>query len=75
MKQYIFYPMITSTLKTLLALAEIDDALTCLYILTTYPKYELDDDSAAKPLILAVINELDRQYARWNHGGSNNDQE
>lgn len=75
MKQYVFYPMITSTLKTLLTVAEPDDALTCLEILTTYPKYKLDGDSAAKPLVLAVLDELDRQYARWNHGGTNNGQE
>lgn len=66
MKEHVFYPMITSTLKTLLLVAEPDDALVCLDILTTYPKYELDDDSAAKPIILAVIDELNRQYTRWN---------
>lgn len=63
--------MITGTLKTLLPLVEFGDEWQYIDIIVKYPNYELDGDLAANPIALAVINELDRQYARWNKGGDN----
>lgn len=70
-KEREFYPMITGTLKTLLPLVEFGDEWQFIKIIVTYPNYELDQDLAINPIALAVINELDRQYARWNKGGDN----
>lgn len=72
--KHTFYPMVTQTMKTLLNLFEPDtmyDLLDVINIITTYPNYVLDGDMAAKPIILAIIEELDRQYERWNKGGNN----
>lgn len=70
-KTHEFYPMITSTLKTILPLIEFGDEWKYIEIITKYPNYELDGDMAASPMAHAIIAELDRQYVRWNKGGNN----
>lgn len=70
-KKHVFYPMINKTVKNLLRLVKFEDSWEILYILVSYPTYELDGDAAANPLIDVLISELDRQYTRWNKGGEN----
>ena len=72
--KHTFYPMVTQTMKTLLNIFEPDsvyELLEVINIITTYPNYVLDGDMAAKPIIIAIIEELDRQYERWEKGGKN----
>lgn len=64
--------MITSTLQTLLLVTDAGDACTCLEILVNYPDYKLSDIDAAKPVFAAIINELNRQYTRWDQRGGDN---
>lgn len=66
-----FYPMFTGTMKTLICLIQYGDEWKYLDIILQYPNYELDGELAADPLAQAIINELDRQYDRWNKGGNN----
>lgn len=67
-----FYPMITSSVKTIFTLA-IDNKsdtsilIQCLlrYPLITFPECITKENK----LLGALIQELNRQYARWNKGG------
>ena len=66
MKEHVFYPMVNKTIRTLLSIANTNECrLEILGILTTYPDYSIKEDNA---LIQAVIEELNRQYSRWNKG-------
>jgi hypothetical protein len=69
-----FYPMITGTMKTLLCLTEFGNEWDYLNIILNYPNYKLDENLENKPLAQAIINELDRQYERWDKGGKNGKQ-
>lgn len=69
-----FYPMITGTMKTLLCLVQYGDEWQYLNLIMQYPNHELDGELAADPMAQAIINELDRQYTRWNKGGKNGKQ-
>ena len=71
MQERKFYPMITNTMNNLLRLVEPNDMWGIVDIICSYPNYELDGDLAAKPIVNAMIDELNRQYARWNKGGEN----
>ena len=64
-----FYPMITSTVKTLIQVSDEDDAVWILIALKNYPEDFPEDYKS--PIIIALLEELDRQYARWNKGESN----
>ena len=64
-KTYEFYPMITGTIKTILTVTPEQNLSDIVDILTTYPDYNNNNNPFAK----MVIDELDRQYARWNKGG------
>lgn len=70
-KQYEFYPMITSTVKTIFSLVKNSEENTILihclfhYPLIDYPEQMICDNR----LLEALIQELNRQYARWNKGG------
>lgn len=74
-RKRIFYPMITNTLKNVLQLVDPLDMWEVVNVICEYPNLELSGDLAAKPIIDIILGELDRQYARWNHGGDNNGQE
>lgn len=71
-KSHEFYPMITSSVKTIFALA-IDNKsdksilIQCLlcYPLIAFPECIIKENK----LLDALIQELNRQYARWNKGG------
>lgn len=69
MKERKFYPMITHTLNNLLRLVEPYDMWAIIDLICEYPMYELNGDMAAKPIVHAILDELDRQYSRWNKRG------
>lgn len=71
MKERKFYPMITKTMNNLLRLVEPYDMCEIIDIVCSYPNYELDGDLATKPIVDAIIDELNRQHARWDKGKSN----
>ena len=72
-KTHEFYPMITNTVKTIFSLVKNLDENTlithCLlhYPLIDYPEKMIRDNR----LLDAMIQELNRQYSRWNKGGAN----
>lgn len=66
-KQYEFYPMITGTMKSILNLTAECDLQHIIKIILNYPNHKTDGSLLDK----MIITELDRQYARWNKGGSN----
>lgn len=68
-KAHEFYPMITGTMKSVLQLVDPMDMWEVMYVIISYPHHEIDGDLASKPIIDVVLNELDRQYTRWNKGG------
>lgn len=71
-KTHEFYPMISGTMKALLNLATPDKFELLVYFLVAYPHHDLfigKDD----PLVMQIIAELDRQYARWNKKGAGNE--
>lgn len=63
-----FYPMITQTVKTLIQVSTQEDKTCILELLKNYPYVEIKYKT---PVTIAVLNELDRQYARWDKGGNN----
>ena len=65
-----FYPMITQTVKTLIQVSDREDDTWILIVLKNYPDIEIKDEYKS-PLIIALLDELDRQYERWNKGGAN----
>ena len=71
MKEHVFYPMITQTLKSVLSLSDPYDLWNYIGIIVSYPDYKLDGEFAASPIADIIIKELDRQYARWEKGGNN----
>lgn len=66
-KNYEFYPMITRTVKTLIGIVSKNEEKKFLLILQNYPNIQVVDT----PLLLALVQELDRQYTRWNKEGDN----
>lgn len=71
MKEHVFYPMITQTLKSVLSLSDPCDLWNYIDIIVSYPDYKLDGESAVSPITDIIIKELDRQYSRWNKGVKN----
>ena len=71
MQERQFYPMITNTMNNLLQLVESVDMADIVEIICAFPNHKLDGDIAAKPIVCAILNELNRQYGRWNKGGNN----
>lgn len=65
-----FYPMITQTVKTLISVIDKDEAEWFLTILKIYPDLTGAESALTSPTIAVLINELDRQYERWNKGGA-----
>lgn len=67
-KKYEFYPMMTKTLRNLIKLSDCENYAEILLIILTYPdcpRTKLNNYEKA------IIDELDRQYERWNKGGCN----
>ena len=70
MQEHIFYPMVNRTIRSLISYADAEDQKRLLYLLLVYPNYELTQKDKTQ-LVMLVLNELDRQYIRWNKGGTN----
>lgn len=70
-KTHEFYPMITATLRKVLSLTNDEDLKDLLSIVLTYPNYSIPSEISLNPLVGILIDELDRQYSRWNKGGNN----
>lgn len=66
-----FYPMITRTIKSLIRVINESDESWFLTVLQSYPDVNDIDKKYITPIISALIEELDRQYDRWNKGGCN----
>lgn len=63
-----FYPMITQTVKSLMAITLDNWNRTLIYyVLINYPDIELEEGKRS-PVVNELIDELDRQYSRWNKG-------
>lgn len=72
MKEHIFYPMLNKTVKTLISVIDKEKySYGVLRVLMTYPNHILATRETCDPVYMALIQELDRQYARWNKGGQN----
>ena len=69
MKERKFYPMITNTMNNILRMVDPLDMWGMVSIICSYPNYKLDGELASKPIVDVLIDELDRQYARWKKGG------
>ena len=73
MKEHNFYPMVNKTIRSLMLLAKEQTEKNYIFlILSKYPHdriRELNDN--IHPLYLALLTELDRQYARWDKGEKN----
>lgn len=67
-KTHEFYPMITGTIKTLIRVVNPDEAEWFLTILKIYPNLKGTEEVYTSPTLAVLIDELDRQYARWNKG-------
>lgn len=70
MKEHIFYPMVNRTIRSLIPFADEKDQKLILYLLQVYPDCLLEKKDKTQ-LILLVLNELDRQYMRWDKGEKN----
>lgn len=68
-KKHEFYPMITATLRKILSLTNEEDLKDLISIILTYPNYSIPSEISLNPLVGILVDELDRQYARWNKGG------
>ena len=72
-KTHEFYPMITGTVRTIISLATDQEKPFILHILRYYPNFTAttDDMKHISNICKELLNELDRQYSRWNKGGLN----
>lgn len=72
MKTHEFYPMISGTLKSLLTLPPKKDLWEYIRVIIKYPDYDFIGNGidGTDGIMSAIINELNRQYARWNKGGN-----
>ena len=61
--------MITNTMNNILRMVDPLDMWEMVDIICSYPNHELDGELAAKPIVSVLIDELNRQYARWNKMG------
>lgn len=65
-----FYPMLTQTIKSALCLVDSSSVHLYVNLLIVYPEkptYNNPND----PISSIILNELDRQYARWGKKGGN----
>ena len=72
-RKYEFYPMFTNTIKSILKSAQNNyiDLFECISIITEYPKKRTYKNITDSTLHDLLVNELDRQYSRWNKGVNN----
>lgn len=78
MSEHIFYPMVNQTVKNLVSVAENStDIQLILYLLVSFPEWDsekvdnfIQTKNGNSTICFALINELNRQYGRWNKGGN-----
>lgn len=72
-RKYEFYPMFTNTIKSILKSAQNNymDLFECISIITEYPKKQTYKNITDSTLHDLLVDELDRQYSRWNKGVNN----
>lgn len=66
-----FYPMLTQTIKSALCLADSSNVHLYVNLLIMYPEkptYNNPND----PISNIILNELKRQFSRWNKEGGEN---
>lgn len=63
-KNHTFYPMMTKTLKNLIYLSQFEDYGEIMCIILSYPEERTITKNAPR-CAKAVIDELDRQFDRW----------
>lgn len=71
-KTHEFYPMVSGTIKAILNIVSNNPKQehAVLRILATYPKQTTPPPTMCPVEIsFTILDELDRQYARWNKGG------
>ena len=71
MSKHIFYPMINQTLKSLLKIPSPELLPEYFKVVCEFPDYTFSNVDATDPIMSAVIEELRRQYTRWDKGGNN----
>lgn len=74
MKEHEFYPMVNRTIKSIIAVVDKQKySFGILRMLATYnnPNYLFTREEETDPVYMSLFNELNRQYARWNKGASN----
>ena len=68
MNDRIFYPMLTATMKSLLSLSDPLDMYNYIDLMVQYPNYQMSKAVQNDKLAKLILQELDRQYARWQRG-------
>lgn len=76
MQERKFYPMLTQTIKSALCLAEPNELWCYIDLLITYPEISSHNVASTDafnkprtPVAEIILEELNRQYSRWNKGG------
>lgn len=67
-----FYPMLTQTIKSALCLADSSNVHLYVNLLILYPE-KPTHNNPNDPISSIILNELDRQYARWDKKGATNE--
>lgn len=78
MQERKFYPMLTQTIKSALCLADPSELWYYIDLLITYPEISSYNTASRDafnkpktPIAEIILEELARQYTRWNKGGEN----
>lgn len=66
-----FYPLVSRTIKSLLKIPPKDSLAEYVRVITEYPDYTFTNIDGTDAIMAAIIDELKRQYDRWNKGGNN----
>lgn len=68
---YEFYPMVSRTLKSLLKIPPEERLAEYIKVIVEYPDYTFSNIDGTDGIMAAIIDELKRQYDRWNKGVGN----
>lgn len=68
---YEFYPMVSRTLKSLLKIPPKESLAEYIKVIVEYPDYTFENIDGTDGIMAAIIDELKRQYDRWNKGVGN----
>lgn len=77
MQERKFYPMLTQTIKSALCMADSSELYMYVDLLVTYPEITPYNSASREtynsprtPIAEIILEELNRQYSRWNKGGT-----